>query len=102
MSQDLNKPLFQATLADLKAAIKDVLNEHKEVGATTTPTSTNGITLYNNETLKELLGVQDKLIKKYRDDGLLPFHKVGDKFWYTQEDVDLFLSRNFFEAYAYQ
>lgn len=102
MKTDLNKPLFQASLADLKAVIMDVLNEQKEAGAATVPTSTKVFKLYNNESLKELLGVQDKLIKKYRDDGLLPFHKVGDKFWYTQEDVDIFLSRNFFEAYAYQ
>ena len=48
--------------------------------------------LYTNKSLKELLGVGDKLIKQYRDNGLLSFTQVGDKFWYSQADIDKFLS----------
>ena len=57
--------------------------------------------IYTNSEIRELLGVQDKLIRKYRDDGKLAYHKEGDKFWYTQEDIDLFLSHTHYEAYAY-
>lgn len=57
--------------------------------------------IYTNSEIRELLGVQDKLIRKYRDDGKLTYHKEGDKFWYTQEDIDQFLSHNHYEAYAY-
>ena len=57
--------------------------------------------IYTNNEIRELLGVQDKLIRKYRDDGKLAYHKEGDKFWYTQEDIDQFLSHNHYEAYAY-
>lgn len=57
--------------------------------------------IYTNHEIRELLGVQDKLIRKYRDDGKLAFHKEGDKFWYIQEDIDQFLSHNYNEAYAY-
>lgn len=57
--------------------------------------------IYTNSEIRELLGVQDKLIRKYRDDGKLAYHKEGDKFWYTQEDIDQFLSHNYYEAYAY-
>lgn len=57
--------------------------------------------IYTNSEIRELLGVQDKLIRKYRDDGKLAYHKEGDKFWYTQEDIDQFLSHNHYEAYAY-
>lgn len=57
--------------------------------------------IYTNHEIRELLGVQDKLIRKYRDDGKSAFHKEGDKFWYTQEDIDQFLSHNYNEAYAY-
>ena len=39
--------------------------------------------------------------RKYRDDGKLAYPKEGDKFWYTQEDIDQFLSHNHYEAYAY-
>lgn len=57
-------------------------------------------TIYTNKTIKDVLGIQDKLLKKYRDDGLLAFHQVGDKYWYTQSDIDQFLSTNRFEAYS--
>ena len=57
--------------------------------------------IYTNSEIRELLGVQDKLIRKYRDEGKLGFQKEGDKFWYTQEDIDQFLSHNHYEAYAY-
>lgn len=55
--------------------------------------------LYTNKTLQELLDVGDKLIKKYRDNGLLSFTQVGDKYWYTQDDVDKFLAVNHYEAW---
>lgn len=57
--------------------------------------------IYTNSEIRELLGVQDKLIRKYRDDGKLAYHKEGYKFWYLQEDIDQFLSHNHYEAYAY-
>ena len=57
--------------------------------------------IYTNSEIRELLGVQDKLIRKYRDEGKLGFHKEGDKFWYTRKDILQFLSHNHYEAYAY-
>ena len=47
--------------------------------------------VFDNKKLKELLGINDKLIKKYRDNGLLGYSRVGDKYWYTKEDVEKFL-----------
>ena len=55
--------------------------------------------LYTNKSLKELLGVGDKLIKQYRDNGLLSFTQVGDKFWYSQTDIDQFLAVSHNEAW---
>ena len=55
--------------------------------------------IYSNSEVMALLGVKDKLIKKYRDDGLSAYTQVGDKFWYTQNDVDKFLARNYYAAY---
>lgn len=48
--------------------------------------------IFNNQSIKQLLNIQDKVLKKYRDDGLLGYRRVGDKYWYTQEDVVAFLS----------
>lgn len=55
--------------------------------------------LYTNKEIMDLLGIKDKLLKKYRDDGLLAYRQVGDKFWYTQTDVDQLLASNYYAAY---
>ena len=55
--------------------------------------------VYTNKEVKEILGVQDKLLKKYRDKGWLAYRQLGDKYWYTQADIDQFLASNYFAAY---
>lgn len=42
---------------------------------------------YTNKELCELLGVEERLIRKYREQGLIAYSKVGDKYWYSQQDV---------------
>ena len=54
---------------------------------------------YSNKELRELLNVEEKLIRKYREQGLLSYSKVGDKYWYSQHDVIEFLNRNKFLPY---
>ena len=48
----------------------------------------------------DLLNIKDKVLKKYRDEGLLGYHRVGDKYWYTQEDIDNFLKMTEVPAYS--
>lgn len=55
---------------------------------------------YNNKEVQQLLGVEDKLIRKYRDEGLLGYTKVGDKYWYSSNDIVEFLNKNRHEAFA--
>ena len=43
---------------------------------------------------------EDKYLKKLRDNGYLGYSREGDKYWYTQEDVDRFLRRFHYEAFA--
>ncbi|MBD5305275.1 MAG: helix-turn-helix domain-containing protein, partial [Bacteroides sp.] len=40
-----------------------------------------------------LLGIKDRYLKRLRDNGLLGYSRHGDKYWYTQVDVDNFLAR---------
>ena len=40
-----------------------------------------------------LLGVKDHYLKRLRDNGFLGYSRHGDKYWYTQADVDRFLNR---------
>lgn len=79
-----------AMFEEIKSLREDVKNSY---AAPSTPI------IYTNKTIKELLGIEDKLLRKYRADGLLAYTQVGDKFWYTQADVEKFLSSNYCEAY---
>lgn len=56
--------------------------------------------LYDNKTLMAKLGIKDKYLKKLRDNGYLGYSREGDKYWYTQEDVDRFLRRFHYEDFA--
>ena len=56
--------------------------------------------LYNNKELRILLGVDEKLIRKYRDFGYLFYHRIDDKFWYKGTDILDFLERNSYPAFA--
>lgn len=47
-----------------------------------------------------LLHIKDKYLKKLRDNGFIGYSREGDKYWYTQEDVDRFLKRFHYEDFA--
>lgn len=55
--------------------------------------SKTAIRIYDNKALMELLGIKDRYLKRLRDNGLLGYSRYGDKYWYTQTDVDRFLSQ---------
>ena len=56
-------------------------------------------TLYTNKEIRNILGVEERLVKKYRDDGLLTFHRVGDKYWYKGVDILKFLDKCKYESF---
>lgn len=56
--------------------------------------------VYNTAQIKELLGIKDKYLRKLRDNGYLGYSREGDKYWYTQEDVDRFLRRFHYRDFA--
>ena len=60
------------------------------------PAHEGGYRLYDNK----MLNIKDKYLKKLRDNGYLGYSREGDKYWYTQEDVDRFLRRFHYEAFA--
>lgn len=55
--------------------------------------------VYTNAQMKEILGVGDKLLKKYRDEGYLSFSQVGDKYFYTLIDLEEFLRKSHRNAF---
>jgi len=60
----------------------------------------NNKMIYTNKEIMNLLGIGAKLIKFYRDKGLLGYHQQGDKYWYSQTDIDQFMGKNYFPAYS--
>ncbi|MDR0331853.1 MAG: helix-turn-helix domain-containing protein [Dysgonamonadaceae bacterium] len=57
--------------------------------------------IYTNKQMMAMLDINPKLIKKYRDEGLLGFSQVNDKFFYSSSDLDEFLQHNYNSAFAY-
>lgn len=57
------------------------------------------LVIYNNE-INSVLGVEEKLLRRYRYDGKLSYTKVGDKYWYTQNDIDEFMVKHHRKAFA--
>ena len=55
--------------------------------------------VYNNDSLMALLGVSERTLRKYRDEGYLPYMKIGDKFFYSDEDIRKFLLSSHFDAF---
>lgn len=56
--------------------------------------------LYDNKALMALLGIKDRCLKRFRDNGLLGYSRHGDKYWYTQADVDRFLAHCHFAPFG--
>ena len=56
--------------------------------------------LYTNKGILALLQINTSTLRKYRDEGLLGFTKVGDKYFYTANDVKKFLDTNHYEPFA--
>ena len=84
----MNYKLIDSSLLDeLTSNIRELKKQVKELS------STKPKTIYNNDSIKLLLGIQDKLLRKYRDEGMLGYYRVGDKYWYSQDDVDKFLAK---------
>lgn len=56
--------------------------------------------LYNNKEIRLLLGVDERLIRKYRDNGHLAYIRRSDKYWYKGSDILDFLERSRYPAFA--
>lgn len=57
--------------------------------------------VYTNKTLLDLLQINTSTLRKYRDEGLIGYSKVGDKYYYSSDDVKKFLKHSHFEPFAY-
>lgn len=82
-------------ITDLKREIIDLKDGIKRCKISLTPNA-----IYSNKEIRLLLNVDERLIKKYRDEGYLTFHRLGDKYWYQGKDIMKFLEKTRYEAFA--
>ena len=87
------------TAEDMLKRILHLLEESQERSTSGNGTS-NECSIYTNKELMKLLGVESRYLKNLRNNGYLSYSRHGDKFWYTQNDVDTFLRRFKYEAFA--
>ncbi|WP_407370867.1 helix-turn-helix domain-containing protein [Carnobacterium sp.] len=57
--------------------------------------------VYTNADVMQMLGVGEKLLKKYRDNGYLGYSHVGDKYFYSEADLAEFLQNSHREAFKF-
>lgn len=55
--------------------------------------------IYTNEEVLEMLNVDPKTLKWYRDNGKLGFAQQRSKYYYTAEDIKAFISNGYHEAF---
>ena len=58
--------------------------------------------LYTNQEMLKLLDVTSATLKKWRDNGYIGYSLVGSTYYYSEKDLEEFLDRNHYDAYAYQ
>ena len=46
--------------------------------------------IYTSKEVEELLHVDKRLLRKYRQTHLLPYSQFDDKYWYRQSDIETF------------
>ena len=56
---------------------------------------------YTNKEMMKMLDCNDKTLRKYRNDGYLSYVRVGDKIYYTVDDICQFIKNNHIVAYQY-
>ena len=56
--------------------------------------------IYDDNSVMGLLGITESDLKSLRDNGLLGYSRHGDKYWYTQADIDRFLARCHYAPFA--
>lgn len=90
--------VISLTASQLKAFARMIVEEY----ANSTDLLPRPKYLFNNKTLQAYLGVNHRLLAKYRNDGYLGYTQIGEKFFYIQEDVEKLLQSNYYKAFKYQ
>ncbi len=56
---------------------------------------------YTNKEMAKMLDCTEKTLRKYRNEGYIGYSRIGDKFYYTANDIYMFLKNTHIVAYQY-
>ena len=56
---------------------------------------------YTNKEVMKMLDCTEKTLRKYRNDGFLGYSRMGDKYFYTVNDILMFLKYTHVDPYQY-
>lgn len=94
----VNEQTIQSLITEI-ISLRAELNDLRQ-GIESAKIQLNPTSIYNNKEVRLILGVDERLIRKYRDYGYLTYHRQDDKYWYTGEDIIDFMKRTRYEAFA--
>ncbi|WP_304649701.1 hypothetical protein [uncultured Duncaniella sp.] len=95
---NVTEQTLQTLLQEIKG-LRSELNDLRK-GLETAKIQLSPNSIYNNKEVRLILGVDERLIRKYRDYGYLSYHRQDDKYWYTGSDIIDFLERTHYPAFA--
>lgn len=88
-------------MAALEKILKAIMNLTALVSGLAINQVSSEFVIYTNKSLQEKLGISERLLRQYFDNGILDHVRVGDKIWITQKQLDLFFERHTRRAYAF-
>lgn len=81
---ELLHPLFERLDRIEKQLLKDLKVQNTESK------------FYRNDDLKKMFGLSNNTIIKYREQGVLPYTRIGEIYLYKTADIEVILKRNYF------
>ena len=91
-----NENLVIPSLMGIKQLIEPLFErlERIENGIKNKHNSTDKIKYFRNQDLKEIFGLSNNTIIKYRESGVLPYTKLGDIYLYEKATIERILNDN--------
>lgn len=90
--------LITELLTKIFSVVQEILEQLQHLHQKSTQVDPNGV--YDNNYVKSLLHIQDKYLKKLRDNGYLGYSREGDKYWYRGRDIITLLDNFYYPAFA--
>ena len=84
------------TVNNIKYLLEPIFKqlEHIDMQISKNKSSINSIKYYRNNDLKQLFGLSNNTIIKYRETGVLPYTKLGEVYLYDVKVIDSIIKEN--------